>query len=177
MNLLLACLIVFLVLFGGTIATLFSSLYGRLKAVQAPSLPAVNLHYKIEWWKAVLIGLAIYLAAGGISLSGCNPHFPSWSLLAPANITAVVYTYEKGDTAIPSGVTTALDALNRLEIVATKDEIDTIDGEGDTPDQYKASRPAAKAAGLPALVVLSGDKVLRVVKDPKDKAQVMEAAQ
>lgn len=98
-------------------------------------------------------------------------------LVAPVKPTAVTYVYEKDDSVVPSPVAAALDKLNRQGIMATRDEVDTTDGTDPVPDQYKVSRPAAVAAGLPSLVVMAGDKVLRVVKSPTTEAQVMEAAQ
>jgi hypothetical protein len=62
-------------------------------------------------------------------------------------------------------------------VVATVFEDDTRDGSGEVPDQYKVPLAAAQQAGLPALVVTAGDKVLKVAKDPKTEAEVMEAAQ
>lgn len=95
------------------------------------------------------------------------------SVIAPSKVSAVTYTYEKSTTgSVPPPVLAALDKLNRAGIMATNDEVN----DGAPPDQYKVSRPAAVAAGLPALVVMGGDKVLRVVKDPRTEAAVMEAA-
>jgi hypothetical protein len=71
----------------------------------------------------------------------------------------------------------ALDKLNRREppIMATAFEEDTKDATGETPHQYKPALIAAQAAGLPALVVQAGDKVLKVVKAPKTDTEVLEA--
>ena len=96
--------------------------------------------------------------------------------IAPSSPDQVVYTYEKDQGDVPNPVQAALNVLNRQGIRATIDEADATDGPGETPDQYKVSRPAAKAAGLPALVVLDDGKVVRVVKDPKTAEAVMEAA-
>jgi hypothetical protein len=97
----------------------------------------------------------------------------SWSATKP---TAATYFYEKDDTAIPLGVTTGLNRLNRERgIVATLFEDDTSDGDGDIPDQYKIPLEAARKAGLPALVVVGGVKVLNVVPAPTTEVQMMEA--
>ena len=90
-------------------------------------------------------------------------------------VTAATYVYEKGDTPIPSPVLAAIDKLNRLGILATTFEQDTKDGTGDVPEQYKAARTAAMNVGLPALVVVAGEKVLRTVKEPKTEEAVLEA--
>lgn len=91
--------------------------------------------------------------------------------------TAVTYVYEKDVTAIPSPVAAGLNRLNReKKIVATLFEEDTVDGTGQTPEQYRVPLSAAQAAGLPALVVTAGATVLKVVKAPTTEQQVMEAA-
>jgi hypothetical protein len=89
--------------------------------------------------------------------------------------TAATYTLDDKQHSVPPPVSAALNKLNRQGILATVDEVDTTDGSSDVPDQYKVSRPAAIAAGLPALVVMSGEKVLRTVKDPRTEEAVMEA--
>jgi hypothetical protein len=90
--------------------------------------------------------------------------------------TAATYVYEKDDTAIPVGVSTGLNRLNREKnIRATLFEDDTVDGDGDVPDQYKVALEAAIKAGLPAFVVQAGDTVLTVVKSPTTEAQLLEA--
>lgn len=91
-------------------------------------------------------------------------------------VDAVTYVFEQQDGAPPRQVMDALDALNRLGIVATVFERDTTDGTGDIPSQYKAALTAAKAAGLPCLVATSNGKVVRTVQRPTTKEQVLEAA-
>ena len=100
---------------------------------------------------------------------------PSFNI-ASQKPTAATYVYEKDQHAVPGPVMTALDKLNKQGLVATLHEIDTTDGAGEIPDQYKAVVPAAKEAGLPSLVVSAGEKVLRVIKAPTTEAAVMEAA-
>ena len=90
--------------------------------------------------------------------------------------TAVTYVYEKDQTNPPREVQAALNQLNAAgSLVASVFEQDTTDGDGDTPEQYQAALTAAKAAGLPCLVVLAGDRVLRVVRDPQTLGAVLEA--
>lgn len=90
--------------------------------------------------------------------------------------TAATYVYEKDDTAIPSGVSTGLNRLNREKrIIATIFEDDTRDADGDVPSQYKVALDAAVNAGLPAFIVQAGDKVLSVVKSPTTEEQVWGA--
>lgn len=118
------------------------------------------------------------LVAGLVLLAG--PALPAWpwkvrpAVTAPA--TAAVYVYEKDDGGVPAAITVGVNRLNReRRIIATLLEDDTTDGTGDVPDQYRPALDAARKAGLPALVVLSGATVLRVVKAPTTEAAVMEA--
>lgn len=92
------------------------------------------------------------------------------------SITAATYVFEKDDGMPPSPVRVALNRINReTSIIATEFEQNSFDGSDEIPDQYKAALASAKAEGLPALVVLAGDKVVRVVKAPKTELSVMEA--
>lgn len=119
-----------------------------------------------------LIAVGLYLVLGGV------PTLP-WTVpvvvVQPAKADRAVYVYEKDESAVPTGVTVALDKLNRAGIVANLYEADTTDGDGDVPTQFAAALEAAKAAGIPALVVLSGTSVLRVVPAPATDAAVLEA--
>jgi hypothetical protein len=91
--------------------------------------------------------------------------------------TAAVYVYEKDETAVPSAVLAGLNRVNREQkIRATLFEDDSVDGTGDVPEQYKTPLAEARKVGLPALVVMAGESVLRVVKAPTTEAAVVEAA-
>lgn len=111
-------------------------------------------------WVIVLVGLV--LLNGGIDLSSLVP--------GSQRPTAVTYVYEKDTGGVPGFIGSGLDRLNRLDppIMATAFEEDTVNSATATiPTQYKIPREAAIKAGLPALVVQSGERVLKVVKDPK----------
>jgi hypothetical protein len=74
------------------------------------------------------------------------------------------------------GVTVGLNRLNReRQVVATLLEADTTNGAGTIPKQFRQAVAAAKADGLPALVVLSGSTVLAIVKAPADAEQIVRA--
>lgn len=97
-------------------------------------------------------------------------------IIAPSGATAATYVYEKDQHAIPSAVLAGLNRLNReKKIIATALDVDTKDGTGEVPGQYKLPFAEAVKAGLPALVVTAGDKVLTVVKSPTTEEAVMEA--
>lgn len=107
------------------------------------------------------------------------PFLGKVNVFTPSPVTSVTYVYEKDDTALPSAVQGALNKLNVEsdgKIDASWTDQNGQDGDDQIPDQYKIPIASAKAAGLPALVVMSGDKVIKVVKDPKTFEQVLEAA-
>ena len=116
---------------------------------------------KIGPVQVAVLFLLLWLAIYGGQIPGCTiPGIPS------QKATAATYTIDDKKHSVPPPVAAALNTLNRRGIVATVDEVDTLDGQGEIPDQYRVSRPAAVAAGLPALVVMGGDKVLSVLKNP-----------
>lgn len=119
----------------------------------------------------------VLLALGLILLAGPMPAWHGGGVAVVAKTaTAAVYVYEKDATAVPPGVTVGLNRLNReRQILATLVEADATDGDGEVPDQYRAAVEAAKARGLPALVVLSGSTVLAIVKAPTDADAVVRA--
>jgi len=125
----------------------------------------------------IRIGVGLLLLAVALAMHG-GVELPIISPPAPApQITSATYVYEKDDSAVPSAVLVGLNRLNReRKIVATLFEDDSTDGDGQVPDQYKIPVATAKEAGLPALVVLAGSEVVRVVKSPETVDQVMEAA-
>jgi hypothetical protein len=91
--------------------------------------------------------------------------------------TQVVYVYSKDAGPVPRPVAGALMDINaneKLGIEATEFEHDTTDGDGDVPEQYRAAKRAAEAAGLPAVVVLAGGRVIATVKAPSTHSQIME---
>lgn len=103
--------------------------------------------------------------AAGVLIAVVLPPPPDWSWHVGTEVaTSAVYVHEKDDTAIPSGVMAGLNRLNREKgIVATVFEDDSTDGDGEVPEQYKLPLEAARKHGTPALVVMAGGKVLRVV--------------
>jgi hypothetical protein len=119
----------------------------------------------------------LIFAAGLVLLAGPLPTIP-WTvpIVTPPVATAAVYVYEKDQTAVPTGVVVALNRLNRDRgIVATLLEADTVDGTGEIPDQYRPALAAAKDAGLPSLVVLSGSTVLSATPAPADPDEIARA--
>jgi hypothetical protein len=127
----------------------------------------MNLFDRLSWLALIVGGLML--------LNGGKLPVPT---VRPQKATAVTYVYEKDVTAVPVPVLVAINRLNReKKVVASHFEEDTTDGDEQVPDQYKVPLKAAQDAGLPALVVTAGEKVLKVVKDPKTEQQVLEAVQ
>ena len=126
-------------------------------------------------WMTILLLLGLGLVF--LNPQGCSPNPSSPNPTTKA--TAATYVYEKDQTAIPSGVLAGLNRLNldRLDdsFIGSVFEQDTMDGDGQVPDQYKVPLKAAQDAGLPALVVTSGATVLRVVKNPQTEQEVTGA--
>lgn len=127
-----------------------------------------------KWIWIPLVCLAIGLVIG-VSWPGCKCDWTPAPVVVKPKPDAVVYVYEKDDTAPPSEVLVALDKLNRQGILATDIDDDATDGDGQIPDQYAAAIRAANNAGLPSLVVLGGGEVLNVVHDPRTEQAVLEA--
>lgn len=126
---------------------------------------------------ALLAGLVMLAGTPVLPVSGTPWRLPvSIPSVVPSTVTAAVYVYEKDESAIPVGVTAGINKLNRdKKIIATLFERDTVDGQGQTPAQYKPALDAAKRESIPALVILSGSSVVKVVKSPKTEAEVLGA--
>jgi hypothetical protein len=136
-----------------------------------------------------VIRAVFLLTAGLVLLIGLPPMptLPVWTRptpavpvvpVVPAKASAAVYVYEKSDAAIPHGVTVGLDKLNReRSVVATLCEVDTVNGADKVPAQYQPAVDAAKAKGLPALVVLSGSAVLSIVAAPTTAEEIGRAVE
>lgn len=122
-------------------------------------------------WLVILVWL---LANGGTLAMPSMPWLPIPGILSP--VTAAVYVYEKDNGGIPPAVSAALSELNTKGLRATAIDDDVTDGSGAIPEQYAKAIPAAREAGLPALVVMAGESVRKVVKAPTAKEEVLEAA-
>jgi len=115
---------------------------------------------------------------GGITPPDPPPDPPSDPIKPPPQIkaTAVTYVYEKDQTSPPRAVQAALDRINAAgSVVASVFEQDSTSGTGAVPAQYRVALAAAKTAGLPCLVVIADDQVLRVVKNPQTESEILEA--
>jgi len=128
----------------------------------------------------LLIAAVAYLLAerGTLPVLPVDPDKPE--PVVPSDPTVrvdrVTYVYEKDDGSVPRPVAFALAKLSQTHVIATEFDQHSTNGSGQVPSQYKIALAAARQAGLPALVVQSGDQVVRVVKSPTTEAAVMEAA-
>lgn len=124
----------------------------------------------------ILLIIGGILIALGLLKFDLGSLFKLPELIKPSTATAVVYVYEKDEGPVPSGVYTGIEKLNReRNILASLFEDDTVDGTGETPEQYKPALDAARAKSMPALVVLSGTTVVALVEKPQTEAEVLEA--
>lgn len=126
-----------------------------------------------KYIKLILLAVGALLVASGPRIEGC----PIPGLTISDRPDAAVYVYERNSGGVPSGVSAGIGYLNTLEppILATTLVVTATDGTGDVPEQYKVPFAAAKEAGIPALVVTAKNKVVRTVKSPVTKTQVLEA--
>ena len=122
------------------------------------------------------------LAAGRLASPTVPPIVPPIQppVIPPTTTaTAAVYVYEQRDNSIPRPVAVALQQLNAGDsgVVCSEFDDDTLNGLDQTPKQFRTALEAARAAGIPCLVVLSGDTVLKVVPNPQTAADVTGAIQ
>lgn len=124
----------------------------------------------------IVLAAWVWMTEGKMTLPG----LPDWvrvpSIVAPEKVTSCTYIYEKDAGGVPPAVHAALSELNAAGLRATTFEEDTVDGTGQVPAQYVVALAAAREAGLPALVVMAGAEVKRVLKGATTKEQVLEAA-
>lgn len=124
--------------------------------------------------KLLIIGLI--LIALGLLKFDLGSVF-NWTLpVTTPTVTAAVYVYEKDEGPVPTGVYSGIEKLNREKnILASLFEDDTVDGNGETPEQYKPALDAARAKSIPSLVVLSGTTAIAVVEKPQTEKEILEA--
>lgn len=137
-----------------------------------------------SWSWLLIVALVVGSYVGGATV-GLPSEWPSWlnpfqpaPVVVPAvKVTAVTY-FIPNRGSVPHPVKSGLDELNTQGIVATVHEEGTTAADGTIPKQHEHSYPAALKAGLPALVVMAGNTVHKVVTSPTPltKQQVLEAA-
>jgi hypothetical protein len=131
------------------------------------------------------------LAGASVKLGGSAPTDPTDPQPDPndpsdpnqtTKPTAAHYLFDKSQNPVPAKVAAALAEINKAtvdggstKILADEFEVHTTDGTGEIPDQYKVALSEANKIGIPCLVVMAGDRVLRTVKAPTTKEEVLNA--
>jgi len=92
----------------------------------------------------------------------------------PQSVARVTYVYEKDDGSLPVGVVEAFHEINAAgDIIASEFEQNTVDGDGEVPQQYQTALAQAKDAGLPAAVIEYADGSVAVIQAPTTKEQIL----
>tara|TARA_B100000959_G_C14710304_1_gene512608 strand:- start:220 stop:588 length:369 start_codon:yes stop_codon:yes gene_type:complete len=100
-----------------------------------------------------------------------------WSLdVLPDKADSVCVIYESSDDIPEPYVTGALNKLAAEGIQTRFFDKDIVNGENDVPATLKDAISAANKNGLPALVILSSGKVIKVIGLPKTENEILEAA-
>jgi len=152
----------------------------RLRITLTPATAGV--YVVVCDWNQEPYGLALHrVTIGGTAPADptdppSDPNAPPQPPDPSRKCLRVTYVYEKDQSSPPRPVQAALQAINASGgVVASDFEDDTVDGSGETPDQYVTALAEATKAGLPALVVEFSDGTVRVVNDPKTAEAVTEA--
>lgn len=109
-----------------------------------------------------------------IILSDGGLNFP-WNIVASKPDTVAV-VYESSDNIPEPYVTGALNKLSAEGIQVRVFDKDIVNGNQEIPSQVKEAIKAANNNGLPALVILSEGKVIKVQDLPKTESEIIEAA-
>ena len=101
-----------------------------------------------------------------------------WSLdISPVSTPdTVCVIYESSDTIPPPYVTGALGNLQADGLQTRIFDKDVVTGGGQVPKALKDAIDKANQNGLPALVILSKGKVIKVQDLPKTESEIIEAA-
>jgi len=109
-----------------------------------------------------------------IILSDGGWDFP-WNNIAPSKADTVAVVYESADNIPEPYVTGALNQLVSEGLQARVFDKDVVNGNQQVPAQLKEAIKAANNNGLPALVILSKGKVIKVQDLPKTESEIIEA--
>jgi len=151
------------------------------KAEHAKALLGLAAEWKPQY---PIVALSVPVEVGGVPpfvppvVDPVDPNKPQ-PPPSPNKPNRLTYVYEKDQGNVPKPVAFALQRLNvdsGGSVVASEFEEDTVNAFGQVPAQYKLALEAARSAGLPALVIQSGNVIIRVVKNPTTEAHVLEAA-
>lgn len=127
--------------------------------------------------------LAMFLMMGGVK--GCTlptlPGLPSWTWVVAPKPTLIVMLHEESHGPLSSDAKGAANELTAAGREVRMVDDDVTDGLGETPDWLKpALEPGRKVMGgtdgkEKALVVLAGERVVKAVKLPPTRPEILEA--
>lgn len=161
--------------------TSFLPVESALKCIMASPTPGAYTFVLVVAGTNQNGGPAADMATHTVTLRGPDPppppnDPPDDPPVTPTKIDRATYVYEKDETAVPREVGAALTKISQAGVIlATEFERDSKTGLDEVPAQYRVALEAAIKAGLPCLVVQSGDIVVRVVKSPRTEAEITEA--
>lgn len=162
----------------GTILVWFEA--GEANALQQYDILVVAPRIKVEGagaeqtTTASLLRLDWTIKTGKAPNPPPDPDKPTPDDPAPTKKVSGVYIYEKDQGGVPPEVAASLNVLNAKGIMATDMEEDTVNGEGETPAQYRDALRLAREVGLPAFVVTDRLGNLRAFRNPKTQEDILE---
>jgi hypothetical protein len=123
----------------------------------------------------VLIAAGLFVLFGVPDVSQFSDWLPV-PVVKPVEVDRVVLVYEKDEWAVPAGVRSALNKLNREHgVEATLFEIDNKNANDQVPKGYESVVAASKSHRLPFIAVMNGMTVLKIVEGPGTEDQILEA--
>jgi hypothetical protein len=133
----------------------------------------------IEWWKVFVLAGCLWLMAGGGGLKlPTTWTWPSWPVITPKP-TLVVMLHEATHGPLSSEAIGAANELTAAGREVRMIDDDVTDGLGEVPDWLKpALEPGRAVMGgtdgkEKALVLLSGDRVLKAIKLPATRPEIV----
>jgi hypothetical protein len=116
--------------------------------------------------RIILLIIAMLLANAGV--------LPIPGVTTNGKTTMAVVVYESSEQPIAPYAMAARDRIEAAGIEYRITDKDVETGDGQTPVELKPAIDAAKAAGLPSLVMQAGEAVQRVVPFPKDADAIVK---
>lgn len=131
---------------------------------------------KVKWGGLILVAAALFIGLSGGQISGCPVN-----VLTPSVPPLIVMLYESEHGPLPDYARGAANELNATGREVRMADDDELTGPGEVPSWLKpALEPGRAIMGSgqldDALILLSGERVLKAVKLPASKAEILEAA-
>jgi hypothetical protein len=176
---------VLLVVFGAPLLYAAKAVGGFI-AARFPKRAPVSLsgifsaELTIKWWKVFVLLACLWLMAGGGGLKLPTWTWPAFPVIAPKP-TLIVMLHEATNGPLSSEAIGAANELTAAGREVRMIDDDVTDGLGEVPDWLKpALEPGHAVMGgtdgkEKALVLLSGDRVLKAIKMPPTRPEIVEA--